>query len=280
MKVKPVFFLLLFSACHGKEITAPLQTTLFDSHPSESPVSSVIKEASGIADSKAVPQTLWVEEDSGNPPQLYSLNYDGSVRKKVYIKGATNHDWEDMALSDDSIYIAETGDNNLVRLEYAIYKFPEPTADVDTVYGFEKVRFQYPDGSHNAEAILVDPVTKDILIITKSDSPARIYKIAYPYSNTLNTAIQVGQLTYDVVTGAALSPDGKEIIVRTYSTLYHYNCDGRSILAALQTAPTSLPYTMEPQGEAVGFTANNSGFFTLSERGFSSSVNLYFYKRL
>src|SRR6476469_3032992 len=136
MKTNLVFFLLLFTACHSKEVTAPLQTSLFDSPPSESPVNTAIKEASGIADSKAVPQTLWVEEDSGNPPQLYSINYDGSIRKKVYIKGAINHDWEDMALSGDSIYIAETGDNNLVRLEYAVYKFPEPTADVDTVYNF------------------------------------------------------------------------------------------------------------------------------------------------
>jgi len=141
------------------------------------------------------------------------------------------------------------------------------------------VRFQYPDGSHNAEAILVDPASKDIYIITKSDSPAFIYKIASPYTGKLNTATKVGQLTYDVVTGAALSPDAKEIIVRTYSTLYHYNCNGRSIEAALQTAPTSLPYTIEPQGEAVAFSADNGGFFTLSERGFASYVNLYFYKR-
>src|SRR5437764_8904481 len=82
--------LLLFTACHGKEVVAPLQTTLFETTPTKNEVTSQLREASGIADSKTVPHTLWVEEDSGNPPQLLSLNYDVTLRKKVYIKIATN----------------------------------------------------------------------------------------------------------------------------------------------------------------------------------------------
>ena len=58
-----------------------------------------IKEASGIADSKMSPGFLWVEVDSGNPPRLYLLSHDALTEKKVYIKGATNRDWEDIALA-------------------------------------------------------------------------------------------------------------------------------------------------------------------------------------
>lgn len=275
-----VSLLVGFTACHKKEIPLPFTPqALFDSLPTTTVVEASIKEASGIAASKSVVHTLWVEEDSGNPPQLYSLNVDGTVRKKVFIKGATNRDWEDITRSGDTLYVAETGDNNQIYSEYAIYKFAEPTAAVDTVYQFEKIRFQYPDGSHDAEALLVDSVTKNIYIITKRDDLSRIYKIAYPYSNNINTAVMVGQLAYSGVTSAALSPDGKEILIKTYPAIYHYNSLGQGVEATLQSTPVTLPYQMEPQGEAVCFATDNGGFFTLSEKGFASSVKLYFYKR-
>lgn len=273
-------FAIALVAC-AKQATPPQQLPqpLFDSIPAAVAVPSVLKGASGIAGSKSVPQTLWVEEDSGNPPQLYSLNYDGSIRKKVYIKGTANRDWEDIARSGDTLYVAETGDNNQVYTGYAIYKFAEPAADADTVYTFKKISFKYPDGAHDAEALLVDPSTRDIYVITKRDNPSRLYKIQFPYSTTTNIAVMAGQLSFNGVVSAALSPDGKEILVKTYTNLYHYKTDGKSIEAALQSAPAMLPYTAEPQGEAVTFAQDNSGFFTLSEKGLGSTVNLYFYKR-
>jgi hypothetical protein len=277
----PLFFFLLltFTSCHKKELPLPKQSA-FDSIPTATLIPTFIKEASGITDSKIVPHTLWVEEDSGHPPQLYSLNYDGSVRKKVYVKGAANRDWEDLTRSDDTLYVAETGDNNQVYPAYAIYKFAEPAAAIDTVYQFKKISFAYPDGSHDAEALLVDPSTKDIYIITKRDNPSRIYKISFPYSTTvINTAVLAGQLSFTGVVSAALAPDGKDILVKTYTAIYHYNTNGQSIEAALQTTPTRLSYVPEPQGEAVTFAQDDSGFFTLSESGLASSVNLYFYKR-
>jgi hypothetical protein len=36
---------------------------------------------------------------------------------------------------------------------------------------------------------------------------------------------------------------------------------------------------MEPQGEAVSFALDGSGFFTVSEKGFANSVNINFYNR-
>lgn len=276
-----LLFIAGFAACHKKAPSLQGQSQLaFESQPTAYPVPDILKEASGIADSKTIANTLWVEEDSGNPPQLYSLNYDGSVRKTVYVKGATNRDWEDLTRAGDTLYLAETGDNNQTYSSYAIYKLAEPAAAIDTVYQFEKVNFNYPDGSHDAEALLVDPETKDIYIITKRDNPSLIYKLSFPYSTTAtNTLVQVGTLSYTGVVSAALSPDGKEVLVKTYATIYHYNTNGQSIEASLQTTPTTLPYKLEPQGEAVAFAQDNSGFFTLSERGIAPYVNLYFYKR-
>ncbi len=241
----------------------------------------MIQEASGIADSKANAGYLWVEEDSGNPNQLYLLKHDGTIQRKVYLAGITNRDWEDMALCNGDIYVGEIGDNNAVYPDYAFYKFPEPAAPVDTVRNIETIRFKYPDGSHDAEGFFVEPSTKNIYIITKRDSASRIYKLTAPlFTSAINIAELVGQLPYNGVVSAALSADEKEIIVKTYLALYYYTVTtGEKKETALQKSFTKLPYILEPQGEAVCFSAANDGYYTLSEKGFSSSQQLYFYKR-
>jgi hypothetical protein len=203
------------------------------------------------------------------------------VAKKIHIKNVVNRDWEDMALEGNEIYIGEIGDNNLVYPFYNFYKFSEPLLSVDTVYNVSNIQFVYPDGSHDAEAFLVDAGTKDIYIITKRDQPSKIYKLTYPYkSATINTATFVGDLDYTGVVGSAISPDGKEIIVKTYTNLYYYTRkNNEEISEALKKDHSKLGYIIEPQGEAVAFAINNSGFFTLSEKGFSNAVSLYFYPR-
>lgn len=259
----------------------PVVKPAFDSTPAAVSVQPLIAEASGIADSKAAAGYLWVEEDSGNPAQLYLLKHDGTVQKKVYLSGITNRDWEDMAVSGSDIYIGEIGDNNAAYSDYAFYKFPEPALSVDTVRSIETLRFKYPDGAHDAEAFFVEPSTKNIYIITKRDSASRIYKLTSPLStSSINTAALVGQLPYNGVVSAALSADEKEIIVKTYLALYHYTVSaGEKKEAALQKAYSTLPYVIEPQGEAVCFSAANDGYYTLSEKGFAGTVRLYFYKR-
>jgi hypothetical protein len=274
------FQLVSFSSCH-KSSTDSGATLIFDSIPTGKLLNPLVNEISGIADSRANPGFLWGQEDSGNPPQIYLVNYNGTVTKKIYINGATNRDWEDMALSGSDIFVAETGDNNLAYSDYSFYKFPEPLSTADTVRNVDAIRFKYADGPHDAEAFLIDPVSKDIYIITKRDNPSKVFKLAYPYSLTsLNTATEVGSLPYNGVVSAAISADGREIIIKTYpAVLYYKRSSSESIAQALQKTFTALPYKMEPLGEAITFANDNSGFYTLSEKGFGSSVNLYFYKR-
>jgi len=80
--------------------------------------------------------------------------------------------------------------------------------------------------------------------------------------------------------GAAISPNGKEILVKTYTNLFYYSRkNNEDISETLKKEYSKIGYIMEPQGEAVAFANNNSGFFTLSEKGFSNAVSLYFYPR-
>ena len=280
--------LLLCAACQrGTDEANP--TALFESVPAAKAVTpGIIDEASGIADSKANPGHVWVEQDSGNPNAIGLLSYNGSLAKSIHIKPATNRDWEDMAPGngpvdgENYIYLADIGDNNPGMTEYAIFRFIEPSSTTDTVFNCDKLRFQYPDGPHDAEAIFVDNATKDIYLITKQDNPSKIYRLAYPQNTSMiNIAIAVGNLAYNGVTGAALSPSGNELLVRSYTSVnYWKRNNGETIAQMLSRTPITLTVAPEPQGEAICWRNDNSGFYTLSER--PSPVNnvfLNFYSR-
>lgn len=248
---------------------------------------SVLKEASGLAASRINNGFVWTIEDSGNPPQVILLSTDGKIEKKIYLKGAENRDWEEIAISKgpdaalDYLYVGDIGDNGSTHEYCTIYRFPEPSSTIDTVRKFDRIKFKYADGPHDAEAFLVDEKTQDIFILTKRDKQSRIYKLAAGYSlSQINTAEFVGELGYNGITAAAISPDGKDILVKTYTKIFRYiKTNGLSIPQALSSSASSAPYTTEPQGEAICFAADDSGYFTLSEKGIASLVNLYFYRR-
>src|SRR5687768_15219917 len=122
----------LVTALHCKKTGGPSPALLFATIPLEISITGEIPvEAPGMADSERNPGFCWVQQDSGNPPELLLLAHDGRVAKKIYLKGASNLDWEDMTLgrvpgtSGKMILIAETGDNALERSELLIYRFPE-----------------------------------------------------------------------------------------------------------------------------------------------------------
>lgn len=281
------YLLIFLSSCQKGE-SDPVPQTEFNTEPTMVRVApGLIDEVSGMADSRSTENALWVHEDSGNPAELTLISYAGDFIKSLPVINAVNRDWEDMTLAKDLssgkniLYLADIGDNNQEHLSYDIYRFEEPSPGATEINSAEKITFRYQDGSHDAEAILVDELTNDIYIITKRDAKSGIYKIAYPQSTIgINVAGLQGSLDYNGVTSAAFSPGGSEIIIKTYTHLYHYKKSGNeSLTQALNRIPVSIPYLMEPQGEALCFKKDNKGFFTLSERGLVPFVDLRYYKR-
>ncbi|MCA0233781.1 MAG: PE-PGRS family protein [Bacteroidetes bacterium] len=247
-----------------------------------------LDEASGLADSKKQAGFLWTHEDAGSPDRIYLLDRQGKIVAN-YTTPFINYDWEDMAVgpgpdvNESYIYLADIGDNSNVRDIKQIYRFPEPSTLTSKITNFDWIRFRFPDGAYDSETLLLDPLTKDIYVVTKWLTNARVYRLAYPQSTTeVITAEKVGEMTVGVdLTGGAISTIGTEVIVRGYTTIYYWKRKATETVGeVLLRAPTkSLPYIFEPQGEAVCFDLNNKGYFTLSERRNVPSVNLYFYAR-
>jgi hypothetical protein len=260
----------------------------FESAPQEFALAGGgLRETSGISYSKSHQGQLWVEQDSGNPSILYLLKTDGTITDSVSITGATNRDWEDVTIGNGPengksyLYIGDIGDNDLKHDEYFVYRFEEPAAGVHDVTAFDKIRFVYPDGFHDAEALVVDNNTKDIYIITKRDAKSRVYRLTYPQNTTsVNFAQFVAELGYNGVVSACLSPLNNELIIKTYTGLYYYGKNNSNLLSLInEVEPKALDYQMEAQGEAVSFAADASGFYTLSEEALGVVPKLNFYKR-
>jgi hypothetical protein len=145
-------------------------------------------------------------------------------------------------------------------------------------------RLAYPDGPHDAEALLLADdgspiiVTKELLapaglyvpvgpLTADSKTPVALRKVGTfsPYlTGTTNPFGVIGEL---MITGAGRSPDGHRVALRTYSDAYEFTVTGGDIVGAITAGRpqiTALPD--EPQGEAVAYSTDGRQLLTLSDQ--------------
>ncbi len=122
-------------------------------------------------------------------------------------------------------------------------------------------RFTYPDGPVNAEALLADPKRERLWVISKEDGVGGVYALPSPMSasRTPMEAEKVGTARSQV-TDAAMAPGGKRFVVRDYLSAEVF--DGKPPRAP--QARFGLP--LQPQGEAVTWTADGKGLIVASEK--------------
>ncbi len=300
-----LFFFFAFPSCGKEEPLAPVEEekplTAFDPPVDLGVVGhKAIDEASGIVASKKNPHALWVHNDSGAEPQLFLIDTLGKHLATFHLQGAANRDWEDIAIGpgpkegESYIYIGEIGDNQAVHDSYKIYRIPEPQINlgdvpvVDTLYQADVIEYEYPDGKRDAETLLLDPVSKDLYVVSKRDEFEHIYRVAYPQNTTEKVTLEkTGELpiqiggVLDQIVGGDISADGNEVLLKSYVRVLYWKKENPTISLTdlLQQEPAVLPYTVEPQGEAIGFAADSGGYFTLSEAQGGAEPHLYFYKR-
>ena len=198
-------------------------------------------------------------------------------------------DWEDIAVGPAAnetgsfIYLGDIGDNEHSRATINIVRVPEPVVDPKQEAGKQELSgaivlsMQYPHGNaHNAEALLLDPQTSDLFLITKvKRGLAKIFRYPAPHDPARTATLEeVGNLkigTHPVaransVTGADISFARNQIAVRTYSqVLVWKRKPGESIAQAMSRPACFVLDHSEPQGEAVGWTLDGSAFVTVSE---------------
>ena len=218
--------------------------------------------------------------------RLLALN-DGGSRLEVLVLDDTcavvdsrtadvdPYDPEDLALGPEgSIWVADTGDNDADRTTVALHVLrADGSADL--------FRLTYPDGAHDAEALLLAPdgtpyiVTKEVLGASGVYRPAaalvhggtvaleKVASVEFTLTGTVGGPVgRAGQL---MATGGAVSGDGRLLALRTYTDAYIWTLDGSDVAAALETDPIRVALPDSPQGEAISFGADDRGLVVASE---------------
>ena len=133
---------------------------------------------------------------------------------------------------------------------------------------------RYPDGAHDAEALLVSPSSGALFIVTKDFSGrARVYLSARPSATGIRTLRRVAQIELgggEAVTAGDISADGRTIALRSYFRAYAWKRRrGESIAAALraQAVRGRADLFDEGQGEALALTRHGGAFYTVPEGG-------------
>jgi hypothetical protein len=244
---------------------------------------AILPELSGLAASRLHPGLLYAHNDSGDSARFFALTEQAHVAAEVHLSGATATDWEDISVgpcpSGSCVYIGDTGDNKTDRTQYVIQRLAEPATlpsdgSVVTITSYESFPFVYPDGSHNAETLLVHPVTGQVFIVLKeTGTPAAVYEMPLPLQRDVEvTLVRVATLAVPpaegLVTDGSFHPCGDRILIRTTNTngLFELaRTPGASVASVFAATPVRVPLAVEPQGEAVTYATDGRRYFTASE---------------
>lgn len=277
--------LVLFLSYSCVSAQEELVTTFGEGVPIATLQDGRLDEISGLSCSRTVPGVIYVHNDSGGEAAVYLLDSLGNNLGKIELLETENRDWEDIAIGPGGdgksfIYIGEIGDNNSVHDEIVIYRVPEPESLKSTIQVIpQKILGKYPGGARDAESLMVDPITGEIFIISKRDSVNTLYRLP---SNTFNGATveleELIKLPFSSATAADISADGSQILVKNYLSIYYWKrSPGETVAKAMSREPIQLPYSPEPQGEAIGFLPDGKAYYTLSEKRFDLDPVLYKY---
>jgi len=279
-----IYSFLILIACSKKE----KKISGFESQQSVGVVNSKLREASGLVASIANPGYLWTHNDSGNSASIYLINEKAEIVMTCKLNNTVNRDWEDITIGPgpdqnvNYLYVADIGDNEAVYPYKILYRIKEPdfTSDKVEIEKVDKLVVKLPGGARDTEAIMVDPMTNYFYISSKRENSVRLYEIKFPFISDTLHAEEVSRLPFNNIVAANISTDGREVLMKTYRDIFYWKREGtESIPALLQRNPVKLEYTPEPQGEAIAWKRDASGFYTLSESDKGDGGSLYFYKR-
>jgi hypothetical protein len=219
---------------------------------------------------------VWAVSDGGRRVGVHRLD-DSCEIVDTRTADIDPYDAEDLALGPDGeLWVADTGDNDRSRDTVAVIVLPER--------GEPRLhRLVYPDGPHDAEALLVDGAGVPFVITKEIGGAAGVYRTAEPPRGEGPTPLDrvaevvlpvsdveggpIGGFGSRAVTGAGTSPDGQVVALRSYTDAWLYPVSGGDVAAALSGTPVQVPLPGEPQGEAVALDADGTLLSASESRG-------------
>ena len=247
---------------------------------------SSVTEASGLAMGLRSPGVLFTHNDSGDTARVVAMTLAGRPLGAFVLAGADAVDWEDVAVGPGPdpevsyLYLGDIGDNAGTRSSITVYRVPEPAVPSDAgepVSGIldDVARFDltYPDGvARDAEALLVDPGSGEVLVVAKTLAPsAEVFRFRPgPEGGSVSLeaagAVTVPGLGLPMLTGGSVSAEGTWVALRTYDRVLRFPREsGASIAEALAGPPCVDALPLQPQGEAVALSPAGDAVVTTTE---------------
>ena len=215
-----------------------------------------IDESSGLV---ARGRTFWTVNDSGDEAVVYAVDgRTGDTTGTTSYAGEEPDDVEALAPGPGgTLWVGDIGDNNRDRSTVAVHR-------VGADGSAARFELAYPDGPHDAEALLVHPRTGRVLVVSKVPllggtvyaAPRRLEQ------GSVHRMAAVSRVR-GIVTDGAFLPDGRHVVLRTYGSAAVYTYPGFE-----QVADLELPD--QDQGEAVAVDPGGEVF--LSSEGALSDV--------
>jgi len=260
---------------------------------------NVLKEASGVVQSRRDAGLLWAHNDSGDWSTLYAISTQGHFRGRVDILGADALDWEDIAAfeidGEPWLLIADVGDNFGFRAQVSLYLLPEPdiqklkdgfTLDADVAH---RIDFQFEDGPRDVEAVAVDAIESKIYLLSKRDKPPVLYVLPLrpeanqkqPQNAKPTTEIKTlpGVREQDLLadpnfgkfsnqpTAMDISADGQRWMITTYKAGLIYTREpGQDVAQMFSQQPKRITLPKLPQLEAGALSPDGRMGYFISER--------------
>ena len=226
-----------------------------------------IVESSGLALSLYRNKRLWTHNDSGGGPRLYAIGKRGQTTGRYYLENARAWDWEAMASAKRNkkkyLFVGDIGDNREWKPTIFVHRIREPKPSAPNGRRDPaSYELKYPDGAHDAEALLVRPGTLRIYIVTKvKDGPGHIYVAPKnPSQRHVNRLKKIGKVPSVITDGVFLNRD--RFVLRSHGSGYLYRKMGvRPKRFSLPHSGESIARSPRPRYVLIGSEGRSSGIW-------------------
>jgi len=262
------------------------------------PISDTLVETSGLT---MAGNYLWSHNDGGGSTAIYRIDtLTNALLQRVYLAGAVNVDWEDMAFDGTNFYIGDFGNNaNGARTDLKIYKFPlraipgHTTNPVTTIEAglIETIHFTYSNQPQPPQPVAANSTAFDCEAMIVDSGRIHLFTKNWVGLNTVHyiingiatgsyTAMPQDTLpTNYLVTAAAKAPGRNVVVLLGYQntgTANHFmhlltQYSGGNFFNG-NKRKLNLPSVLS-MGQAEGITFRNSGYGYISNEKFVGGIS-------
>lgn len=178
-------------------------------------------------------EDLYIITDSGGEAAIYVLDKSLNIMETLYVKGASNIDWETVTIDKQkNFFIGDVGNNISRRQNLRIYKFNEE--EIDTISFSYKLQPGFPpkrkQRNYDSEAMFW---YKDQLhLFSKNWGRKCVKHYILPDEAGDYELVPREELKLNaMITGAAISPNGETVVLSGYGKLYFFKTDNGKIFS-------------------------------------------------